>query len=287
VGSEYFQTLISNSNNGVVAYVSWQRWGWERLLFAGFADVGGSHGEGAGEFALADLAAFGGGGGGDAAGDNVDELLLVADAAFAQGVDGEEGTLSLHDGGDAGFLGDGELGQESGITLEGLGGGVLGGEDARAVESQHVGGALATTEGQFQIAEHVNVHLGLAQHGAEVQVWHSFRAGGARENDDGSLHAGSPGVSLGNELDGALNKVVGSLVGEFQSANATHEFPISVHDLAINGVNVGSGVNSRASESGQTEHVVFQALFLVSLLDGANKSKKVLSCSCCTCFLRR
>ena len=38
---------------------------------------------------------LGGGGGGDAAGDDVDELLLVADASFAQGVDGEEGAFTL------------------------------------------------------------------------------------------------------------------------------------------------------------------------------------------------
>lgn len=92
--SEYFQMLISNSNNagGVCIFGNG---GWERLLFAGFADVGGSHGVGAGDFALTDLAAVGGGGGGNASGDDVDEFLLVADAAVAQGVDGEVGAFSL------------------------------------------------------------------------------------------------------------------------------------------------------------------------------------------------
>jgi len=64
--SEYFQTLISNSNNAGGVYVSLARGSWERLQFAGFADVRGSHGVGAGDFALTDLAAVGGGGGGDA-----------------------------------------------------------------------------------------------------------------------------------------------------------------------------------------------------------------------------
>jgi len=234
--------------------------------------------EGADDFALADLAALRGGVGSNTSRDDIDELLLIADAAVAQLVKGEERSFSLHDGGDAGFLGDCELSQEGGISGEGLGGSVFGGVDSGLVEAQDGGGAFASAEGQFHVAEHVDLHLGGHQNGGEISVrWDSVHALRAADDDDVSLSSGSPWVVLGSESDSALDKGHGSAIVELQGTNTTDEFPVRVHEFSLDGVEVRFFVDTFASESGQTEFVVLQSLCFVCLGDGGDESEKILS----------
>lgn len=69
----------------------------ERLLFAGLADGGSLHGEGADDFALADLAGLGLGGSSDASRNNFDEFLLFSNSTGSPRIDGEERSFQIHE----------------------------------------------------------------------------------------------------------------------------------------------------------------------------------------------
>merc|ERR1719193_1585844 len=246
-------------------------------LFAGLADVRGFHVVGGGDFTLADLAAGRHGGRGNASGDDADQFLLLANATGSERVDGEERALSLHDHGNAGFLGDGQLRQKGGVAGEILGGGVFGGEDAGAVEAEHVGGAFAPAERQFQVAEHVHVHVRLGQSRAQVRGrGEGGLAAGAADDDDVSDDSGSPGVIGSGESDGIFNVVHRRFLEELHGADTTDEFPASVHEISFDGVEVGCVMHTRASESGQTEEVMLQSFGLQGLFDVGDETEEVL-----------
>jgi len=224
------------------------------------------------------LAALRGGVGGDTSRDDIDELLLIADAAVAQLVKREERAFSLHDGWDAGFLGNGELSQQRGITGEGFGGSVFGGVDSGSVETQNGRCTFASAEGQFHVTEHVDLRLGGHQDGGEISVrWDSVHALGAADNDDVSLGSSSPWVVLGRESDRTFDEVHRSAFSKVQRTNATDEFSVRVHEFSLDGMEVRFFVDSIASESGQTELVVLQSLCFVSLGDGRDKSEEIFS----------
>jgi len=252
--------------------------GAKERLFAGFADVRSFHVVGGDHLTLADLAAGRNGGGGDTFGDDLDQFLLLPDATGRERVDGEERSLSLHDHGDAGFLGDGELGEQSGVSGEGLDGGVFGGKDAGAVEAEDVGGAFASAEGEFQITEHVHVDLRLGQSRNQIRGrGKSVLAAGAADNDDVSDDSGSPRVVVGGEGDGSLNVVHRRLLEELHGADTTDKFPARVHKVSFDGVEMGCIVHTRSSESGQTEEVMLQSFDLVGLFDVGDETEEVLS----------
>jgi len=260
--------------------------GQERSLSARLADVGSLHGVWIDGLALAYLAAFRDGSSSDAVRENFKKFLMLADATIGPGVDGEESSIHIHEDREAFFLGQGELSQERGVAPEVGGGGRLGGEGATLVKSKHISGALAPVERKLVIAHHVHVHLGLADHCAEIlgygQVFlevliYTLRAA---DNDDVSPESGSPGVVLGGKSNRSLDRVPGSTSPskvKFKTADTANKFPGGVHEFSLNGVEVGIPVDSRAAKSGQSKQVILQPLLLVSLLEGADEFEDILS----------
>jgi len=176
----------------------------------------------------------------------------------------------VHDGGDAGFLGDAELGEESGVSVERSRGGVFSDKDAGTVEAENVGGAFATAVREFEIAQHVKMHVRLAENDAEIGGWFGRLAGGAADDDDVFLDTGSPRVVLGGEKDRTFDEVFRRLVSELERSDASDEFPVGVHEFSFDGVEMRVFVDSLSSKSRQTEKIVFQSFSLVRVLEVAD-----------------
>jgi len=223
------------------------------------------------------LATGGRGGCRDASGEDVEEFLLFADATGGEGVGREESSVVVHEGGDAGFLGDAELVEERGVSVERSRGGVFSDKDAGSVEAENVGGAFASAVRKLEIAQHVEMHVRLAENSAKIGGWFGRLAGGAADDDDVLLDSRSPWVVLGGESDRTFDEVGGFLVSELERSDASDEFPVGVHEFSFDGVEMSFFVDSGSSESRQTEKIVFQSLILVRVLEVADQSEKILS----------